>query len=284
MRKRIFLPVVLIVNCALSFCNFGLCASYPQRIVSLCPAITEQLYLLGAEDKLIGCTIYCNRPPQAESKEKIGTVVKINLEKIVSLNPDLIIATPLSDPQAIAKLKDLGIKVAVFSSPENFAGLCSQFIELSRIVGREDEAEKLIRQIEAQVSDIIGKVRDLPKPKVFVQVGAKPLVTVTERSFINDFIKFAGGINVASSETTALYSREEVIRKNPDVILIVTMGIAGEKEMEIWKRYTTIEAVKSKRIYIVDSDKICSPTPLSFVQTLKELVVLLHSETSRGQR
>lgn len=282
--KRIILLGALIVNCALGSYDFGFCASCPQRIVSLCPSITEQLYLLGAEDRLAGCTVYCNRPPEAKNKEKIGTVVEINLEKIVSLKPDLIIATPLSDPQAIAKLKDLGIDVAVFSSPENFSGLCSQFIELSRIVGRKEEAERLIRQIEEQVSNIAERVRDLPKPKVFVQVGAKPLVTVTEKSFINDFIKFAGGINVASSETTGLYSREEVIRKNPDVILIVTMGIAGEKEMEIWKRYGTIEAVKSKRIYIVDSDKICSPTPLSFVRTLEELSGLLHGEILRGRR
>lgn len=268
-----FISGVLAFCCMSFFINAA--TNHPQRIISLGPSITEQLYLLEAQDKLIGCTIYCRRPQEAKTKEKVGTVVEVNLEKIVSLKPDLVIATPLTNPKAIEKLRNLGIKVLVFSSPKNFIELCKQFLELGKLVDKEKAAEDLIRQAENKVAAIKRNVENLPKPKVFIQVGAKPLVTVTKDSFVNDFIEFAGGMNIASNAKIGLYSREEVLMKNPDVIIIVTMGIAGEKEQEIWKKYSALEAVKNNRIYIIDSDKVCSPTPISFVQTLEELVDIL---------
>jgi len=283
MKKRVILALCLAVIYVFVVCGLSFCDSYPQRIVSLGPSITEQLYSLEGQDRLIGCTIYCNRPKEAASKEKIGTVIEINLEKIVSLKPDLVIATALTNSKAIKKLRGLGLKVITFASPENFAGLCNQYIELARIIGKQEQAEKLIDQVNDRVSAIRKKVGNLPKLKVFVQVGAKPLVTITERSFINDFIEFAGCINVALGATTGLYSREEVLKKNPDIILIVTMGIAGEKEKEIWERYDIIKAVQNNKIYIIDSDKVCSPSPLSFVQTLDELVDILHFKSIQAK-
>jgi len=121
-------------------------------------------------------------------------------------------------------------------------------------------------------------VEGLSKPKVFVQVGAKPLFTITGESFVNDFIRFAGGINIAQNQSSGFYSREEVLKQDPDVIIIVTMGIAGEEEKEVWQRYTTLKATQNNRIHIVDSHKVCSPTPVSFVETLMEMVSILHPE------
>ena len=86
----------------------------------------------------------------------------------------------------------------------------------------------------------------------------------------------AGGRNLAHDVKTSAFSREEVIRRNPDIILIATMGVAGEREKEAWKGYKTIEAVKKGRIYIVDAFRVCSPTPLSFVETVREFVRIFH--------
>ena len=96
----------------------------------------------------------------------------------------------------------------------------------------------------------------------------------------DDYIEYAGGINIAADAASGIYSREEVLKRNPQVIVIVTMGIAGEKEAETWKTFNTIEAVKNNRIYIVDSYTYCSPTPNGFVKGLKELVMLLHPSIS----
>jgi len=249
---------------------------YPQRIISLGPSITEQLYLLGLQDRLIGCTVYCQRPKEAQNKEIVGTVIEVNLERIVNLKPDLVLATSLTDPKAIEKSKRLGIKVVSFSPPKNFAQICEQFLELGKITGRAKVADKLVAEAKQKVERVRKKVKGLPEPKVFVQVGAKPLFTVTGDSFVNDFIEFAGGANIAQNLNMGFYSREEVLNNNPDVIIIVTMGIVGEQEKEIWERYSTLKATKNNRIYIVDSYKLCSPTPLSFVDILEEMVKILH--------
>lgn len=272
---------ILFITGALVFwCTGGLVFSqnHPQRIISLSPPLTEELYLLGVQDKLIGCTVYCQRPAQAQKKEKIGTVIEANLEKIISLKPDLVLTTSLTNPKTKEKLKNLGIKVVDFPSVKSFSQLCEQFLELGKIIGREKQAEEIIHQAKNNVDFIKKSIKDLPKPKVFLQIGAKPLHTVTGGSFVNDFIQFAGGINISEDAKTGLYSREEVLKQNPDVIIISTMGIVGQDEKIIWQKYETINAVRNKKIYIIDSYILCSPTPVSFVETLKELVKILHPE------
>ena len=257
--------------------------NYPQRIISLGPAITEELYILGAEANLVGCTVYCQRPPKAREKEKVGTVMEVNLEKIVALEPDLVLATSLTKAEAGEKLKSLGIKVITFSTPKSFEEICQNFLALGRIVGKEKEAEEIVNIAKKRVDFVKKRVKGLQKPEVFIQVGARPLVAVTRDSFVNDFIKFAGGINsIQSPERTQIrYSRERVLEDNPDVIIIVTMGINGEEETKTWQKFKTLNAVKNNEIYIIDPDRITSPTPLIFAETLEKIAKILHPEIER---
>jgi ABC-type Fe3+-hydroxamate transport system substrate-binding protein len=249
---------------------------FPQRIVSLVPNITEELYLLGVQDRIVGVTIYCQRPPEAQNKERVGAVVEVNVEKILSLQPDLVIASPLTDQKQIQKLRDLGMQVEIFQPPEDFEGLCSGFLQLSRLVGGEQKAREIIKQASRDIDHIKGKVKELPRPRVFIQIGEKPLVAAGGDSFIDDFVAFAGGVNIAHEVKTSVYSREEVVKRNPDIILIAKMGIAGEREKEQWATYTTIKAVQTDQIYTVDPYRFCSPTPLNFVESVRELVRLFH--------
>lgn len=252
----------------------------PKRIVSLAPSMTEELYLLKAEDSLVGNTTYCVTPPAARHKEKIGTITNIDLEKIVSLKPDLVLATSLTGPKTIQKLRDIGIEVRVFPAPKNFASLCEQFLELGKAIGKEADAREIVAAAEKKVAAIKARTEALIKPKVFIEIGAKPLFAANKDYFINDFVGLGGGTNIAEDSKMGTYSREEVLRQNADVILIVTMGLAGEKEKEAWQEFKTLNAVKSGRIHIVESRKICSPTPVTFVETLKEITTLLHPELS----
>lgn len=248
-----------------------------QRIVSLGPSITKALYLLGAQDKLIANTIYCIYPPEARKKEKVGTAQKVNIEKVYSLKPDLVLATSLVDLRSIEKLKNLGIKVVVFSTPRDFNDLCKQFLELSKLIGKEKVGREIVSKAESEATLVRGKVINLAKPKVLIQVGARPLVVATGNYFVNDYIEFAGGINIAKDALEGIYSREAVLKVNPDVIIITTMGIATKEEKRAWQRYETLNAAKFNQIYIIDTDKITSPTPSSFVRTLEEFVHILHS-------
>ncbi len=248
----------------------------PHRIVSLVPTVTEELYLLGAGDKIVGVTVYCQRPPEAQTKEKVGTVIDANIEKIIELRPDLVIASPLTDHKQIRKLRDVELRVEIFDAPTDFQGLCESFLTLSRLVGKEHRAEEVLERTNKELEAVRKRIEGLAKRRVFVQIGANPLFTADRASFINDLIECSGGINIASDAKTGIYSREEVIKRNPDTILIVTMGIVGEREKEVWLRYKTIGAVKNRRIFSLDSCRVCSPTPVSFVRTVKELVRLFH--------
>jgi len=275
MKKYLILAIILI---AFLFNTIAFCLSCPKRIISLGPFITEELYLLNVQDRLIANTIYCTRPAYAKKKEKIGTVINVNLERIISLSPDLVLATSLTPTNQVERLKKLGIEVVVFKSPKNFYELCEEFLELGRLVGKEKRAEKIVNKAKKRVEKISVKNKSPKRPKVIVQVGSNPLWVAHGNSLINDFIEFAGGINIAKDAKTGLYSLEKVLQKDPDVIIITTMGMVGEEEKKNWEKYNTMKAVKNKRIYIVDAYKLCSPTPVSFVNTLKEMITILNPQ------
>ena len=220
-------------------------------IISLSPVITEGLYLLGMGDNIIGVTIYCQRPSQAKDKQKVGSVVDVNVEKIVNLKPDIVFAMSHTNTKDIKKLRDTGINVITFDIPKTFERLCEIFLALGKTIGKEKEAIHIVNASKRKVSDIRKKTSGLQKQKVFIQIGAKPLFAATDDSFVNDYIEFSGGINIFKDAGSGLISREEVLKRNPDIILIATMGVAGKDEQKIWHRYKMINAVWNNRIYLV---------------------------------
>lgn len=262
-------------------------APAPERIISLGQTITERIYLLGADRNLIADTVYCVQPEDAKQKEKVGTLLQANLEKIVALKPDLVIASNLARPKQLRKLKDLGIRVVQLSYPKNFSEMCRQFLELGELLGKEEKAKEIIDNTKKEVAAIRMKTRNLPKKRVFIQLGIKPLHAVTRESFLNDYIEFAGGENIALNEGRGAYSREKVLRENPEVIIISTMGTSegetGKKEKKSWMKYRSIAAVKNQNIYIVNPDKLCSPTPITFVEALTEIAEMIHPGFSDGE-
>jgi len=285
-KRMVLLPVfftVFMLWCAL-MSDARASQDIKKKIISLAPSMTEELYLLGADSSLVGNTTYCVTPPAARNKEKIGTITRIDLERVVGLKPDLVLATSLTNPKTIQKLKALGIEVKIFPAPKNFTSLCDQFLELGRAVGKETEAEDIVKAAEEKVASIKARAAGLVKLNVFIEIGAKPLFTANRSYIINDFVKLAGGVNIAEDSRIGNYSKEEVLRRNADVILIVTMGFAGEAEKEAWQKFKMLNAVKHNRIYIIDSQKICGPTPVTFAKTLEEISALLHPELSEKKR
>jgi len=289
MLRRLFTGVVLfmfyaiVFGCLVEAVEEGendIRKNDPQRIVSLAPALTESLYELGVENRLKGCTTYCNKPEQAKHKEKIGTLIDFNLEKIMTLKPDLVLGMEFSDRRTIEKLKNLGIRIEIFPSPKSFNHLCQSFLRLGQMVGREEKAKQIVSKAKQDTAFIREQTAGVKKTKIFWQLGAKPLFAATKGYFTNDYIAFAGGINIAADASSGIYSREEVLKRNPDVIVIITMGIATETEKQTWKTYRSINAVKNNRIYIVDAYTYCSPTPTGFAGALKDLVILLHPSIS----
>ncbi len=274
----------ILLLCLLSLlgCHSALAETeYPQRIVSLGPINTENIFLLGAGERLLANTNYCVRPEAAKKKEKIGSVLQISIEKIIGLQADLVLATGLTPTQQVKQLQAAGIEVVQFGQPHSFADICSQFLQLGKLLGLEAEAERTIRKAEEKVTAVQKKVASMPPQKVFLQVGAQPLFSSVPSSFTNDFIVLAGGTNISRKQKYGTTNYEKVITENPDVIIIAIMGTESgiaAREKEKWQRISVIGAVQNKRIHLISPDIACSPSPATFGETLSIMAELIHPE------
>ena len=251
----------------------------PQRVISLSPIITETIYLLNAQDLLIANTTYCNVPEKAKFKEKIGSVIQMNVEKIISLHPDLVIASPLSRKKQIKILENQHIKVLKIENPQTFPQMCDITMKIGRVLGQADTAKKIIEKATKEVEAVKRKTVHLPKKKVFIQIGMKPLHSANKDTFINEYINYGGGINIAENEKSGIYSREKVLKENPDVILIATMGTskkAGKIEKQRWMNFSSLNATRKNQIYVLDPELILSPTPVTFAKGLNQVLSLIH--------
>jgi iron complex transport system substrate-binding protein len=255
---------------------------FPDRVISLGPAITKEIFLLKAERKLVANTVYCNLPEEARSIEKIGDLINFNLERIVNLKPDLVIFTPLANKRKIAELSKLKIPLLEIPLARNFTEITENFVRLGEALGRKKQAMDIVEKSKERLRKLEKSVQGLPAPRVFFQIGTKPLATVSKRIYLHDCIIKSGGINIASLAQTVNYSYEAVVSQNPDVIIISSMGFKGDLEKKIWSKYITVNAVKNSRIHIVNADLYALPLPDNFVQAVGNLITYVHPEISKS--
>lgn len=256
-------------------------ASSYHRIVSLGPLMTENIFLLGAGESLVGNTIYCQRPEAARHKEKVRSVQELSIEKIVSLRPELILANNLTPFHQVEKLKHLGFRVEIFSQPASFKDICDQFLRLGQVLGLEQRAEEIVSQTRNKVEAVQKAVARLPRRDIFLQVGAHPLFSSIKTSFTHDFISLGGGNNIAGDQYSGAMKTEQVIARNPDLIIVAVMGSehgVGAQEKKNWQTFSTIQAVREGRVHVMDPDLVCSPSPLTFADTLVTIARLIHPE------
>ena len=266
MKKIYFLSILLIV------CLFAH-AQEAKRIVSLVPWMTKSLYLMGEQSRLVGCTNYC--PVEATDKiTVVATAVNVNIEKVLMLKPDLVFASSLIKPEILDNIRKLGIKIEYMPYPKSFDEICTDFMRIGQLVGQTEKSKTIVAQQRERMAKIKAKIPTGKHPKMFMQIGAKPLFCAVPQTFLDDFVTFSGGTNIAAGLTIGSVTREFVLKQNPDLIFIVTMGIVAEEERENWLKYQSLSATKSKHIFILDSDKTCSPTPVLFVDALEEIVNL----------
>ena len=253
---------LLIVSLLLlySFSGFALAIKnqYPQRIVSGIPSITEILFSLGLDKEIVGVTTNCNYPPAALKKEKVGRET-LSVEKILSLNPDLIVL--LYKTQDLDRKHLEAYKLPVISvKTGSYQEIKMTILDLGKLTGKEYLANKVVASMDQKINSInISKER----PKVLVLVGWKPLVTIGAHSFINQMVQFAGGYNVASMAKGdyPILSFEEILRLNPDLIILPTNLVNVEKEIYNEARWSGVTAVKNRKVYTVDVDLISRPGP-----------------------
>jgi iron complex transport system substrate-binding protein len=256
----------------------------PKRIVSLAPNITEILFSLGLDEEIVGVSIHCDFPDKAKTRVRVGSYISLDFERILSLHPDLIIATGAGNTrEMVDRLEKFGFSVYVIF-PRNFDDILSSIIHIGQVVGREGEAEEIILGMKRRKERVTTLTRDLPRPRIFLQIGDVPIITVGSGGFADHLISLAGGENIAKGEK-GMYPRwgmEEIIKRSPEVILISTHNPHGDyrKVLEEWARWKILPAVKEGRIHLINSDLIDRPSP-RIVEGLEEMAKALHPEQFR---
>ena len=265
--KNVFKILLLLIFLLSS----NLFAEY-KRIISLAPSATESLYELGLYDNVIANTVYCS--DGIVKKEKIGTVTEPNIEKIISLNPDLIVATKEGNYKTVIdKLIRLKLTVYVMEPYSSFEDVCNNFQRLANYTEKSDTAKKIIEDVKKEILQLSEETKKADKEKIFWEVGANPIFTVGNQSFVNEYNKYINGINVFEYIDMRYpnISVESVIEKNPDMIMLVNMGDVSDQEILKWNKYKNITAVKNNKIYLFEADDIFTPTPKKFLNGIKVL-------------
>jgi len=247
-----------------------LSAQSPQRIVSLVPSITKQLYDLGIENRIVGCTSYCRAKDKA-GVSVVASAIQVNVEKTLMLKPDLVIVSSLTNKKTIDTFKKMGLRTLYFEAPKSYDDLCRQFVRLAEVCGVKEKAENIVRTQKSRLQNIIKDIPKGEKPVIFIQIGANPLWTVIDDSFMGDYIRFLGGVNLAAGLKSGSINRESVLIENPDIIFITTMGTISDQEKRTWLNYKTLKAVKNNKIFILDADKTNAPSVIDFVDVLEEM-------------
>ncbi len=252
----------------------------PARIVSLAPSVTEGIFLLGAGDRIVGDTVYCDRPPDAQRKEKVGTLLEPDVEKIISLTPDLVVGTEDgNDPRVLRKISGLGLTVAVIPRSTSFPDLCRNFLHLGGLAGETARAEGIVQDARERLARVRKRLEGKGPVTVFWEIGARPLVTAGRGGYLDEMTRMAGGENIAAGQDGAWvwFSREEVIRRNPDAIVMARMGDVGADERKTWMRYPSMKAVSVNRFLVLEPEDI-GPLPTDFVSGVEKLARFLHPE------
>lgn len=206
--------------------------SHPERVVSTSPAVTEIMFALGAGDLLVGRTDFCVYPDEAAQIPSIGGISNLNVERILSLNPDLVISGSMVSKKATDQLDKMGTPIVCVIEKPKFEALYDNITAIGRLIGREHEADSLNalmrERVNALVTDspntdtISNSQKNALIPKVYYVVGYGPSGNFTAggNTFINDIIRMAGGRNIAEDVSGWSYSLEALVKEDPDYIIV----------------------------------------------------------------
>ena len=253
----------------------------PQRVISLAPSITEIVYSLNRGNLLVGATQYSNHPEEAEKLPRVGSYVRLDIEKIVALKPDLCLAIKDGNPvHVVKKLESLSIPVYVID-PRNLNGIMDAVRRFGKLLAAPAESENLIQSMKSRMDKVTALVaRAGNRPRVFFQIDAAPIISAGDNTFINELITTAGGTNLAAGpQVYPHYNWEEILKLQPEIAIVASMA-GGHSPKELvagWRRWPQIPAVRNGRIHVVDANLIDRPTP-RLVDGLELFAKIIHPE------
>jgi len=256
--------------------NNILIKSPPHRIITIGPSASEVAFSLVNEKRIIAVSSSSNYPPEASKKEKIGDIY-LNYEKIVALEPDLVIVESTLNYRAIYRLRELHIPVLAIKS-DTYQNFSRSMILVGLAVGNEKKARRLLKKLKRNMNYIADKVKDIPRekrPGVFIEIWNSPLMTAGSGTFIHYVIENAGGVNIAADMNGyPQLNAETLLVRNPDIIILTT---SSRKEFMAVRHWKNIKAAKTGRIYEINPDILVRPT-LRLYQGCRMLYNLFYPE------
>jgi iron complex transport system substrate-binding protein len=228
--------------------------SSAKRIVSLAPHATELLYAAGAGSRVVGVSQFSDYPAQASTLPMVGGSNAFDIEKIVSLKPDLaIVWRSGNSADRVAKLRAIGIPVFE-SEPRNFADIASSLERLSRLSGTERDGQAAADAFRKKLKELEGKHRQLPSVRVFYQIWRSPLMTLSGKHMVSEALRICGGENVFASMTqlAPTISAEAVLARNPEAIIAASGS--NDDPFALWRRFEKMDAVRQANLFTVNAD------------------------------
>ncbi len=249
----------------------------PQRIISLSPTFTEVVYALGAGDRLVGRTDYCDYPLEAAKVTSVGSMTKPSVEKITELKPDVVLVS-FMDKDMVDKIQLTGAKVIQLSSGESIEGSYQNMAEIAKVLNENENGAKLIDGIKTEIAAVNEKVKALDPIATYYVVGfgKNGDYTAGDKTFINDLITAAGGKNVATDAEGWSYTSEKLMEKDPKFII---MGAHAQMTdaFKTTEPYKNLTAVKEGRVLEIDENLMSREGP-RMGQGVKTLAEILHPE------
>jgi cobalamin transport system substrate-binding protein len=248
------------------------------RVVSISPCLTELIFHLGEDDKLVGRSSACDYPEKAKKIESVGGFGKPSLEKLITLKPDVVIASALADPAIKTSIEQFGIKFYLLPT-KSIDDYYMTVATMGKILDCREKADTEIARIRQGLAKFakIDKNSRVPQKKIYLEIWDRPYMTIGKKSFINDLIEYAGGKNIASQQNEDYFntSVEWIITSNPDIIICPAMKTGREADVKNRKGWGNISAIKNKRIYVDLNDDLIyrlGPRVLEGVELLRKII------------
>ena len=240
-----------------------------QRIVSLAPHVTEQLFAAGAGDRIVGASEYSDYPEEAKKLPRVASAGTVNLEAVLALKPDLVVAWRLeATASALSRLESLGVPV-FYSEPHRLAEIPELIEALGELAGTSATAKPLARSLRAELARLNSEFSARRTVTVFYQIAEKPLMTVGGGQFVSDAIDVCGGRNIFAGSTVMapVVNLESVIAADPMAILTARVDPADRSWEAFWRRFPGLFAVELDNLYTVPANEMHRHGPRAFAAT-----------------
>jgi len=250
-----------------------------DRIVSLAPNLTEIVYAVGAGDRLVGRTSYCDYPPQAKAVTEVGDTLHPSVERIIALKPQVVLVSTASQLENFTQQLDEQ-KIAVYvTNPQRLDQVFASIERLGQLFGTSDVTTRLLSDLRRRASAVETATAPLKPIRVFYQVSDEPLYTIGHDAYLTDLIKRAGGISVTADVPTAFprFSDEAALASKPDAIILPTGGSMGNSNSTVAPALKNSPAIRDNRVYKINDDLLSRPGP-RLVDGLEQLARALHPE------